>query len=106
MFGISYIYFANHEKSSSMRVQAITSCHGALLAISYLIAFIIAVTENQNIIFLHCYTLFYLVIFLLILYSFIYYKGPKKVHFLQLILIPMLLIFGFHSMILVSTNSF
>lgn len=106
MFLVSVIYFRNSKPNANTVVGVLTSCHGALLAIIYSGATFVGITNNQHEILGLLVMVLNLVVFSLIVFSMLFYQGPKTIHFLQLVLIPMLLVFGMFSVILAWTDSF
>jgi hypothetical protein len=89
--GISAIYFAKSPRDQSLIDRIAASAHGASICLIYLAAWLIALTRASAKRFGIPFALLLLVPVTLIAASFFLYKGPKSLHWLQLINIACLL---------------
>ena len=106
MLLVSFKYFKAEQPNSTLSRKIITSSHGLVLAILYSCATVIAITGNQSIINGRIYSILNLLPLALIAISFIWYKGPKELHFLQLLLLPLFIVTYFFGLLIVMTDSF
>lgn len=93
--GISAIYFAKSPRDQSLTDRIAASAHGASICLIYLAAWLIALTRESAMRFGIPFLLLLLVPAILITVSFVFFKGPKSLHWLQLVNIACLLWTGF-----------
>lgn len=84
-FLTSVAYFKSSPKSESLNKRIIVSAHGVVIAALYMVAMTIFWAQKADPKFITPFLFSMVVPLLLITVSFIFYRGRKVIHFLQLL---------------------
>lgn len=107
MLGTSAAYFVFDRSGMSLQRRLATSAHGLLAAVLYVSAVSISLysmkprPEVAN-----ALALLYLLPVALVIASFVWYRGPKSIHLIQLLNVPAMLVSAFVGVVGVAIVAF
>lgn len=104
MVYVSYAYFKADRSGSSLRFRLATAGHGASAAVLYLSALLISATTRPRLDVAAVLFALYALPAILTAISLVAYRGPKGVHKLQFLNIPVMLLTAFIGLILVAVR--
>jgi hypothetical protein len=104
MFYVSYAYFKADRSDASLRVRLATAGHGASAAILYLSALLISAVTHPRLDIASVLFVLYVLPAVLTVFSLASYRGPKRMHALQFLNVPVMLITAFVGLILVAVR--
>ena len=104
MVYVSYAYFKADRSGASLRFRLATAGHGASAAVLYLSALLISAISHPRLDTAAVLLALYLLPAILTVVSLASYRGPRGMHALQLLNVPVMLVTAFIGLILVAVR--